>query len=888
MVSSINLGGLVQVGGTTTNGTTTGGTTIANGLSSGLNTQALITAATNALAKPATNDQAIITSNNNIITALGQLQNQLSTLMNASSSLAGVVDASGNQSSNVFNSRQGFITSNSTIAGSTYLGVTANNNAAIANYNVTVGSLAQALIQRTNSFTSQTASVTGAPGSSNANMFSAGTFQITGGQAVNAVSIAAGDVMTSASITSSGSVGSAVLDSAFGTGGVGSITVTGSGDTALVGGLSNAQVSASQSGGAGTAVTLTFSINGSTYTSNAITANSGGSSNQIAAGTVITLTNSTKGTSFQVRVAGATTISSNSDLSTFAANVQGDLSSVTFAQSHSISAFSQTAASATTTLNGLTSANVKLNSSEYNPGTGGMGNISNFVVTAQSAPGANDASIQVTINGETYSATGLNGTQNSNITLTSATSGSTLSLNIAASGVSLNLSTATAAKTVQKDLNDAFGTGVDITLNQGDNLQTIAGKINSNSSKSGLSASVLQIANNSFELTLQATQTGVANAYIINDAVNSTMSQIPLTLSQGASNASFTVNNISLTRPTNQITDAIPGVTFNLYQPTPTAVPATVLQVQVTNNGTAIQSAITNFITSYNNLKTFAAQQQQRTSSGAFASTAYLGNDDVLTNTLTTVQTELNKIVSGLSPGALASLASIGITFTNQPATTGTDATPEVDNILTVDSSKLTSAIATNPQAVQGIFDQVFSSSNNSKLQVFTTTNKLSVNNFSVNINASAPTGQKVVFTYQDSSGATKTAYGGFSQNAQGGIITGQDGTPFAGMTLLYVGSGNDNITGVNLTQGIADRIFNILSNTVSQNGSLTAEVNSLTKQNTSLNSQITTINQQVANQRTLLINKYAALDAAISQANSLLQFLNVQAGVLTGGNVSG
>ncbi len=879
MVSSINLGNF-SAG---TNGTTP----VTNLSSAGLDITALIKAATDAKGIPATTDQTTITNNNNIITALGTMQNQLTSLMNASESLTNVFDSNGNQSNDVFNNRAAFITSNTAVAGSTYMGVTANNNAAIANYNMTVGALAQTKIQSTNTFSSQTASATQVQGGAAPNLFSAGTFQITGGQAQSAVGIASGDVITSASITSNGTVGSTVLDSTFGTGGIGGITVTGTGDKALIGSLSGLNISGAQSGGAGTPVTLTMAINGSTYTSNAITANTGGSSNQIAAGTVVTLTNSTTGTSFQVRVTNATTISNNSDLSNFAANVGNDLSGITFYQSHQISSFNQAAAAGTTTLANLVSTDVKLNSSEFNPSTGAMGDISNFIVTAESAPGANDATMQVTINGETYTATGLNGTQNTNITLTSATnSNNTLTLNLVTPGISLNLSTNTAAKQVQADLNTSFGTGVNITLNQGDSLQTIASKINSSSATSGLSATVLEIDSTHFQLSLQSTVTGVINAYNINDTANGTMSHVTLTNVQSASDASFTINNplVTLTRPTNQVTDAIPGVTLNLFQQTPGG---TTLQVQVQNDGTGIQTAITNFVTAYNNFKTFAAEQQQINSNGSSTSTAYLGkaNDSVLRTLLPQVQSELNAMVTGLSPSAKNSLASIGITFGDQAATS---TTPVVGNTLVVNSSMLTSAIATNPQEVQGIFDQMFNSSANNKLQVFSATKQLTVNNFGVTINSSAPVGQQVSFSYNDSLGAPHTVYGNFNGNSGGGVITGASNTPFAGLTLLYVGSGNDTITGVSLTQGITAQLFNTISPLLAQNGAIATEVNSYNSQNTTLNGQITTINQQVSDLRTQLLNKYAALNAAIAKSNNILNYLNIQAGILTGGHIGG
>ncbi len=557
-MATINLGGF----------STVGGKTVSNGLASGLDVEAIVNAAVDAKKVSVKKLEDKLTLSNSKSSAFTQLQSLLGKLQTTANYLRNP-PGFGSANSNIFAFRQPYLTSNTSIPGNTYLGVTTAANSQVGKYTISDIVMAKARVIRSNvSFTSKTESITDAAGTNNANRFSAGTFQLTGGKVSASVGTSTNNTLTTGEIVSSGTAGSSVLNNAYGTGGIDSINITGTGDKTLIGALSQnlTAVSATQDGGVGTAVTVKVTINGKTYTSNALPANSGGGSNEIAAGSIMTFTNADSGTSFAVQLGGAVAITGASNLTSFSTNLQNDLKTITFSQTREISNF--TASETTgTTLAGLTSANVQLTSSAFNTTDGTHGKMQSFNVTAVSAPGAGDGSISVVIDGETYQATGLGDGSDQitgNITLQSA-SGKKLDLKLGDAGITLDISTQQNANIIKRDLNNIFGTGTEVTIEEGDSLVDIAAAINAKKQSTGISATIVSVGPNDHRLTIQSEDTGIANAFNIVDVNDVFGSTVAFTQTQAASDASFTLNNdMVITRSTNTISDVIDGTTFTL------------------------------------------------------------------------------------------------------------------------------------------------------------------------------------------------------------------------------------------------------------------------------------------------------------------------------------
>ena len=82
--------------------------------------------------------------------------------------------------------------------------------------------------------------------------------------------------------------------------------------------------------------------------------------------------------------------------------------------------------------------------------------------------------------------------------------------------------------------------------------------------------------------------------------------------------------------------------------------------------------------------------------------------------------------------------------------------------------------------------------------------------------------------------------------------------------------------TTVNITSGIASTIRNTTNTALTANtGTLAVAFKSIEDNNERLNKDITQINDQVALYQQQLLQKFAALESAISKVNNLLQSLS-------------
>src|SRR5688572_22855094 len=128
-----------------------GGKTVIGGGQSGLDTETLIKSLTEAKRLPAVRLESTVEANTEKSDALTELQDILGAFKDAANFLrnpAGV----GNITDNVFAYRSGAVTSNTSVAGSTYLGATVAAGTDPQTYSLTVDQLATKQVRITNTF----------------------------------------------------------------------------------------------------------------------------------------------------------------------------------------------------------------------------------------------------------------------------------------------------------------------------------------------------------------------------------------------------------------------------------------------------------------------------------------------------------------------------------------------------------------------------------------------------------------------------------------------------------------------------------------------------------------------------------------------------------------
>jgi flagellar hook-associated protein 2 len=156
---------------------------------------------------------------------------------------------------------------------------------------------------------------------------------------------------------------------------------------------------------------------------------------------------------------------------------------------------------------------------------------------------------------------------------------------------------------------------------------------------------------------------------------------------QEAKDAVITVDNATIVKSSNEITDAIEGVTLNLLD----ADSSETLNLSVTSSSLTARADIESFVASYNELYEFIEEQMSYDPEEGTANP--LLGDPTLAEIKRKISDSITSTIPGISSSATyKSLSQIGIT------------TDYKTGQLSIDSSKLTIALSSNPDAVSKLF----------------------------------------------------------------------------------------------------------------------------------------------------------------------------------------
>jgi flagellar hook-associated protein 2 len=234
---------------------------------------------------------------------------------------------------------------------------------------------------------------------------------------------------------------------------------------------------------------------------------------------------------------------------------------------------------------------------------------------------------------------------------------------------SLSITTGTATQTIDYGATDS--------------LTDIASKING--AGVGASASVL-FDGTRYRLMVAATATGTAAAPQFAETGDGLGLADPANTKIPAQNAIARIDGIDVTRGSNVISDAVAGITLTLV--TPQAATDVSSTITVALDATSLTAKLSALVSGYNAVN--SALHAQLDYTGTKKGTNTLFGD----STLRQLQGALGSIMSsayGVSTASANTLGAIGLTR-------GTD------GALTLDSTKLTSALATNPGAISDVF----------------------------------------------------------------------------------------------------------------------------------------------------------------------------------------
>ena len=221
---------------------------------------------------------------------------------------------------------------------------------------------------------------------------------------------------------------------------------------------------------------------------------------------------------------------------------------------------------------------------------------------------------------------------------------------------------------------------------QNDTLATLVSYINAGNY--GAQASIATDSSGHTQLALVSTTSGASGAVTIDSSQLSdtpsggTASGVSIGQVQAGKDAQFSVDGINSSSSSNTVTTAIQGVTMQLLDLSSTAV-----QVEITNNNSNVESALSTFVSAYNKVIGDLNTQEGSDSSGN--AEPLFGNPAI-----SMLQGALQQAVNFTqSSGAITSLSQLGIT-----ASTSDNGT------LTLDAGTLDSALNSNYQDTANFF----------------------------------------------------------------------------------------------------------------------------------------------------------------------------------------
>lgn len=333
------------------------------------------------------------------------------------------------------------------------------------------------------------------------------------------------------------------------------------------------------------------------------------------------------------------------------------------------------------------------------------------------------------------------------------------------------------------------GQSVAIDFNT-DTLSTIADRINATSGV-GVTASVVAVTDSSTGTTKQQLKLSGASSATIVDS-NNILANLGIVRNTAANqltaatDASFTLDGVAMTRSSNHVTDALSNVTIDLLQDTntPTA------NLTVASDTSTIKSNINSFVSAFNSViakidDLTAFDADTLTSQTLFGDTQVLSLKDTLVS-------ELTDNMPGLT-GDVKALSQIGISL-------------DTSNQLEVDDTTLSSALSNNLDSVMKLFRATGVATNNSVSYVSSTdkTQASGSAGYAVNITQAA---QQATYTGSTSSasGLSETlTFTGGAFGSSGHVVSIAAGSTLADVVAKLNGDSTvSGILGASISNGV-------------------------------------------------------------------------------------
>lgn len=222
------------------------------------------------------------------------------------------------------------------------------------------------------------------------------------------------------------------------------------------------------------------------------------------------------------------------------------------------------------------------------------------------------------------------------------------------------------------------GAPVDLAVEASDSLDSVAAKINAAGAR--VSASIFYDGA-SYRMQVRGLDTGAANTLTFGETGTSLGLDVGANTVQAAQDSRLTIDGFTVTRPTNQVAGALPGVSLTLSETTTSAVNVTVVP-----DAAALETKVKAFVDAYNAV---VAKVHQTAGFGTTKATnPILAGDSMLRSLTGRLSNAVLTSVAGA--GTYATVNSLGVSLNKE-------------GLLSLDSSKLQRTLTTDAASVAAV-----------------------------------------------------------------------------------------------------------------------------------------------------------------------------------------
>ncbi len=317
-----------------------------------------------------------------------------------------------------------------------------------------------------------------------------------------------------------------------------------------------------------------------------------------------------------------------------------------------------------------------------------------------------------------------------------------------------------------------------------------------------------------------------------------------LTQMQEAKNALLNVDGIDIVKSSNNITDAIDGVTLNLLKVSD----GTAVNLGIETDTAAIEASVAAFVKAYNDLN---SSIRKLTNYNAETNTASALTGDA---TARNIASKIKSVITGSvsSGGALSTLSEIGVAF-------------KADGTLALDSAKLKDKISTNFEDIAKLF-AVSATTSDPQVSYVIGNNKTQAGTYAINISQLGSDSTDTIGTIN-----------GVAATGSGKTLRGAVGDASEGLMIRVDGGALGDRGTITYSIGFAAQLNNLISDYLNDEGLLSSKTEGLS-------SSISRLDKETEAQeaRLVLIEKryraqFTALEVLLSNMSSTSNYLTQQ-----------